>query len=362
MKQHIFLCESKFALFSMLIVKTTMFKDEKFDVLFTDTNDYGDIIDKLRTIGIFQTVCQMSSKDIVTSINQSQNRTEKAFSPEKYLPIPDLILNQQYTDLWINLDTMCPKLFYYALVNIGNTLNVHFIDEGNSSYFVDLLRCNTDYIKHDFWKEKKFSKNCIDTYLFMPELYHGGNSGIIAKKIAYSSLSGVTTLLDLFGYDKPPSEKYIFFEQCFAEDGYYLDDLTLVDEIANVVGKENLLIRLHPRSANDRFSPFGFHTLASNSALWETSLIYGGYKNKIFISVDSSAIYSRKKIINEDGYIIILNKIAWGNYRNKKDKKSDEYISEMLERCNADKIYAFQPYEKKELKLILNYMEKDNAL
>lgn len=69
--------------------------------------------------------------------------------------------------------------------------------------------------------------------------------------------------------DSAAGRKYIYFEECFATDTGNQDDLKVVDAIARAVGKDRMLIKLHPRTVRDRFTPLGYTTVQSHGYPWE---------------------------------------------------------------------------------------------
>ena len=163
-------------------------------------------------------------------------------------------------------------------------------------------------------------------------------------------------IFELFETENCPQEKYIFFEQCFNDDGGVVNDIEIIDHIAELVGKENIIIRLHPRSRVDRFSVFGYNVVQPSGALWEATLLKNNFENKVFITIDSTAIFSSNKLLESNQKIIILDKLIWGDYKNKKNKKNSTYLSEMISLCNKDGINCYRPYTKEELDIVFDYL------
>ena len=59
-----------------------------------------------------------------------------------------------------------------------------------------------------------------------------------------------------FGYEISTDRydrKYLFFEESFFADHYPINDPELVDRLAQRVGKENLMVKIHPRNPVNRF-------------------------------------------------------------------------------------------------------------
>lgn len=84
----------------------------------------------------------------------------------------------------------------------------------------------------------------------------------------------------------------IFFEEAFYEDQNDVGDLKLVLRIAELVGKENLLVKLHPRTHHNRFSVYGIHTNQELGIPWEAIQLYGNFEKSILISISSGSVLS----------------------------------------------------------------------
>lgn len=365
MKQgkHLFFCETKYALLSMLIARYTAGKDCEADIVFADITDFSAIVPKVRASGVFENVWQIQTRTIINDITRGTEEDKKYADehPEEVFQFPEKLKEQrEYTDLWLNLDSISPKLFYYALTSMGNDMAVHFVDEGNSSYFMDLSSLKKDFMTHERWKEKSFQKRACDIYLYNPELYQTGQGNVTAVQLEKQILQESwfrEKLVELFEIENVPEERYIYFEQCFNDDGGIVNDIEIIEHIASVVGKDNLLIRLHPRARYDRFSMFGYHVTAATSALWEASILANSFENKVYITINSSAVFSEYKLLGEGSTAIVLDKLIWGAYRNKKKKNSNSYLSEMINCCNRHKMNCYEPHQLEELNSILRYLE-----
>lgn len=62
---------------------------------------------------------------------------------------------------------------------------------------------------------------------------------------------------------------FIFFEESFAVDRGNDADLKILGDIVEIVGKGNILVKLHPRSSEDRFTPLGYRVMEKASYPWE---------------------------------------------------------------------------------------------
>ena len=64
-----------------------------------------------------------------------------------------------------------------------------------------------------------------------------------------------------------------------------------MEELASYVGKENIMVKIHPRNPINRFAERGFKTNKDTSIPWEVLLLTGeDFDKKIYLTVASSAI------------------------------------------------------------------------
>lgn len=84
-------------------------------------------------------------------------------------------------------------------------------------------------------------------------------------------------------------EKYIFFEESYYADQIDVDDISIVNHIGEIVGKENILIKIHPRNSQNRFAKLGFHTNMDTSIPWEVIALNIDLKSKVLITIASGS-------------------------------------------------------------------------
>lgn len=86
-------------------------------------------------------------------------------------------------------------------------------------------------------------------------------------------------------YDK----KYIFFEESYYAEGEEVPDVEIVDRIAGKVGKENMMVKVHPRNPINRFKELGYKTNEDSFIPWELIVLNQDMRDKVFITIASGA-------------------------------------------------------------------------
>ena len=96
----------------------------------------------------------------------------------------------------------------------------------------------------------------------------------------------------IFRYDQLP-DRYdrpvLFFEESYPCDGVDIGDVALVDRVARLVGKENILVKIHPRNRVNRFQEAGYATNQDTSMPWELIVLNSTFERTLFLTVGSSA-------------------------------------------------------------------------
>ena len=360
-ENQLIICENSYALFVAITMRLSEIIPANTDIIFTDTFDFTQVADSLRGLQLFRDIWMVQTRRLVTKTKSKPHEEREHISkhPEKFMPIP--FGNNNYTHLWLSRDSLCSKYYYYSLVNLGSTPKIRFFEEGNTSYCLDLSTLSQDYIPHDGFGKLSFAKACQDIWLFEPEEFQPIKVPFECKPIPKTLLRDSKfqeTIMLLFGNGELPHKHFVFLEQCFNEDGGVTDDLEIVKYIAQVVGKESIEIRLHPRTKVNRFEPFGYTTSTGEGALWETQLMQhlDQIKDLVLITVDSTAAFSSYKLMNVPMDVIILDRLIWGSYKDKNSKSKMQYFSTMVDRCNRDKTHCFRPYSYPELKIDLEYL------
>ena len=105
----------------------------------------------------------------------------------------------------------------------------------------------------------------------------------------------------------------------------------MFDNIINIVGKENVIIKLHPRTNEDRFSKKGIKTLGSDGVPWEAITCVGDFSNKIFIAISSSSITTHKMLFGNNMRAYMLFKFLQPGLK-QFDKKYDHFWQNIEEK------------------------------
>ena len=145
-------------------------------------------------------------------------------------------------------------------------------------------------------------------------------------------------------------EKHIFFEESFHVDNNQSDDLDLLELITKEVGKENMVIKLHPRSLCDRFSDKGYKVIKKSGGPWEVVAANMRIdEGKVLVTISSGAIVNTFLLFNKAFSSLFLYKCSEVNWV-KWEESVERFFEKFFEKYNR-KVYV--PENKEELVKLL---------
>ena len=141
---------------------------------------------------------------------------------------------------------------------------------------------------------KKDISDIVDKfYCLYPELYVGDLTPAQVPQI--SRLSECAKVLkEIFSLDERSltyPEKYIFFTSVYDfEGGKPIGEYEAACRVAELVGKENLLIKVHPRDTRTIYADNGFKIDKNSSIPWEAMQLSGDFTDKVFLTATSGSV------------------------------------------------------------------------
>lgn len=293
-------------------LKLKMFNNDNSDIMIHDhSSGYEEIAHRLNETDIFNNIFVINSLEpsssptftskITRTINILLNKDDIIkntvnISLTKY----DLFLFYNYNYFNTSL--------YYQLKNKYQNILVKRFEEGYGS-LLDFeskgLISSSVILQKRFEKIHKVHslKEINEIYAFEPglALYKDKYTVYPIPKLNSCDNKVKNTLNYIFNYNENNlfTQKYIFFEESYFADGIDIDDLELVLKIAEHVGKDNLMVKLHPRNSVDRFSELGIKTIGQSGIPWEVIIMNHDFTNNVFLTIASSCVFSPRIIFGE---------------------------------------------------------------
>ena len=292
-------------------MKLSLFQNCEADIIINDHSvGYEKYADNLKSLGIFNNVYIAKTK--------SYTYTTSFFKKTKVTL--DILLNNHrvitklcdlkdfdYDCFYFNNYSCFNDLVYYQLKKRNPKLICIRFEEGYGS----LLRYKiyTGSVKLQNRLEELHGNprldDIVDMYSFESEccLFDKSHNIIHIPKIKKDNLYTISLYNKVFDYSIKSisfAKKFIFFEESYFADGIDINDVELVLKIADLVGKENLMVKLHPRNPVDRFTKLGIKTIGQSGIPWEVIVMNHDFSNNIFITIASGSILSPRIVFGDN--------------------------------------------------------------
>ena len=271
---------------------------------------------------------------------------------------------KKYSDIFVYaINFSYTYLIYYQMIQEGIVPTVHLFEDGLSSYCEELLRIEHSNIDHSvFSPEKRIANNIKESLLYMPDWYCGAQKNfpknILPRKADFAVIMPYLNMI----FEKPelPKEKYIYFDEGCIQEGTNNNECGILDYISEIVGKENIIVKLHPRAPdNNDYFMRGYKTFKTGITPWELFLDLDGIDNKVIMAISSTCLFSDysiygKKINSIQFYNISLNHRI---YINNHKPIVDAFFKKIYKDINSEQKQLFVPNSLAELECCIKYLE-----
>lgn len=330
-------------------MKQTLLKEEKADLLLNCSTNFTAVIDNVKELGLFENI--ILSPDSIED-NRKFNLMSKeekivwSRNPVKYTY--DTYFPNRYTDYYVAELTIYTLLIYYSFIAQGMNLKIHFYEEGMIQYVLDPKRkINASGIDHSYYGDKAFYNALQEMILYEPDLYTASEIFCPIQKlpkIDYKDAEVRRIYNQVFGCEELPKEKYVFLEEPFIWDRIDATDIDVLDQVAEIVGKENIIVKLHPRNNIDRFTERGYKTMENSSIPWEIVMMNSDLTKKVLLTISSNASISSIVTFGKRMYSIQLKNImSVGMNMATKEPTFTKYFGLLQQRANSEKKQIFVP-------------------
>lgn len=297
MKNILFFCNTYYQLITAVQIKLTLKLNDRATVIITDHSANADIIaDRLRETNVFEYVYYMKTK--VSPEDVTLSFRLKAIRDGIFGRLPEGMNKKDYFDeiIGFNMD-LATHYVYASLLKRNKNIVCNRMEEGLLSYQTPSASngvLSTIYKLRKFLCKRNLRENIAGFYCFNPEVYYGKLSPIAVPKIGKENTVLKSVLESLFLIDKkiePYKQKYIFLSCIYDIEGNTpIGELDLAKQIADVVGKENILIKVHPRDDISKYETAGLTVDKNSSVPWEVVCIEQDFSQHVFITTLSGSI------------------------------------------------------------------------
>ena len=290
----LFTTNTYFQLIVALQLKRTVFKDDAADIILTDHSDgCEEVAKRLEQTGVFRRVYFVHDTerfDDSFAAKCAQYLRARLFHKtvlREYAPLND--------DYDIFLFNNLSLLTHLIALRYRKQASCYHFEEGFGTYtrpFLEKTALRARLIKLAFGD---LQKRVQGVYLFHPELFE--------RTVPYPLLPIECICKDdgelkeilnrIFQYQPDEalaSAKYIFMEESFRAGGQDVGDVDLILHLAELVGRENLVIKRHPRSPGDPFAKTGIAVSRASGIPWELIQMNEDFSDKVLLTITSGSV------------------------------------------------------------------------
>lgn len=282
-------------------MKLTIFRDAEVEIIITDHSKNAEkISNRLRECNVFNNVYFVNtdgSCDKRSTLEKSVDVFSFSFLKKNRFAFYTKKIRSLFFDEMIVFNYDMRMYGVYAILSEYNfKLKLSRYEEGILSYSTEQLFTPTRNLIGFFRKLQ--GKTAVEEifanfYCFYPSLYHGY---LHAEKIPLIKKNSVLNIIlqrvfDIKKENLYYSQKYIFFTSVFDfEGGESIGEYEVVCKVAELVGKENLLVKIHPRDLRTIYTDKGFNVDKNSAIPWEVIQLSGHFSDKVFLTVNSGSV------------------------------------------------------------------------
>lgn len=305
MKDILILCNTVYQIIVATWIVECYYKNDNIDIIISDhMNEGKKISENIKNTDKFRKVYYSETLEYARWKGKYHSRIyPKWYRIRRLCP-----LGRKYDEILIaNLDAFSQLIYPYAIKDGGK---LYLYEDGTATYSKVVEKyynsCKSSHRQNIYGNVKGI-------YLFTPN-HMCWKPDFDKIKIPYISRKNkkyIEFLNKIFDYANMRDvydKKYIFMEESYAADGIKIDDVELVKNIANIVGKENIMVKIHPRNRENRFYNIGFKTNINTSIPWELIILNNDFSDKVLITIASSSVLNPIILFGEKAKVRIMYK------------------------------------------------------
>lgn len=301
MSRILIIANTYYQLILSIQMKITILNEDKVVLLISDhSNGAEKVFEGLKSAGVFEQVSFIRTKGLVNNRNKSEKlgdfldiafRNDNRYS--YYLKdIDDLCFDEMICYNY-HIDMIG---LYSLLSRVNNGIKMSLFEEGVLSYGIRFSETNGRKLIEQARRiqgKKNVSDGAYQFYCYYPRLYKGPLKPVGVPVISPGSecTSILKKLFDLNADTLRYPQKFIYFSSVYDfECGKPIGEFELVKRIADLVGKDNLIIKTHPRDTRTVYRDYGLSVDKNSGIPWEAIQLSADFSDKVFMTATSGSV------------------------------------------------------------------------
>lgn len=322
MKKALFLCNTHFQCIVAITLKLTKFNNDEVDIIISDyMKDSRKLYESIKKTGLFNKSYHIEVRDFFykgKNLKYYINVLKAELIPGYWAQ--KIGIKSEYEKFFTyNIDPLAQSVFY-KLRKINSNTDVCLYEEGYSTYtslyekalFSKTARLNVMRNIIGLFIRRKYIIDFVqEIFIFDPDLlcwevpFKIVKIDIIRNNKVYDEI-----LNTVFGFEELKDsydKNIIFFEESYYCDNRPINDLKMIEYISETLGKDNMMIKLHPRNRINRFEERGYVTNNEVGVPWEIiAMNMKDEKNKLFVTYTSGSVISYRILFQKKFKSIML--------------------------------------------------------
>lgn len=308
MNRQLFVCNSVYQVLVALWIKYIYYPGELSDIIISDhMNGAKTLAENIKDLGVFDEVYYVESSAFAKHKIAFDRKQRIIMSMCPNYTLKNFIkLSEKYTELYAANVDYFSQLLFDALTHRYSKLKFIIYEDGLFTY----SRLYEEDYKSTYIPVKSLIKKMIHSVIYRKKTIYGNVTKLMVfnpenmvwkpefhveqlKKIDCHDDIFRKICNQVFSYDKSTDvydRKYIFLEESFFAEGAKIDDLEVIEKLAKLVGRDEIMVKIHPRNPYNRFSELGYKTNKDTSIPWELVLMNVDMSDKVLITISSSSI------------------------------------------------------------------------
>ncbi|MGY4687977.1 hypothetical protein [Petrotoga sp. DB-2] len=315
-------CSTPIQIMNALNLKLTLLKNKAVDLIILDhSKDNVIYYEELKKFQFFNELFFLKSRNM-SGGNSEIKWIRYLKTANHYLRKNELLkqstgFKKKYEEFFVCYPDIPSEIIYYLIKKNNPSVRLNMLEEGIFAYtyflhkYSLLRRMFTNFI----FGGKTF-KNYQKAYIYRPDFMEESGENIELKKLPFIDRNNneiVQIFNNVFEYKNTDNteweQKVFYFDQPLQFQSINATVLKLVDFInAKLSPKFRLNIKLHPRTDKNKFG--NKVSVIQTRVPFELVVANNEVKDKILISVFSSACLNPKIMFDEEPYVILLYKLV----------------------------------------------------
>lgn len=290
----VFNCNTYYQLIVAIQLKLTTFKEDEVILLFSDlSNGADEVVRRIRDIHLFTEAYLIEKYERIRKKKGSLDRIKE---------LGRLIFGTKKCDfgkvdllMYYNVDEFYVYELFSTIKKKNKKLKCRTFEENYFSYNMKQT------IPYPSIKLSNRIRNITGMttlkdateafYCFKPKGYLGNLKTELIPSFD-SDLDEIKQVLRIVFNIRPNkleySKKYIYFTSVYDfEGGDAVGEFELVCKVADFVGKDNILVKVHPRDRRNVYVENGFNVDTNSYIPWEAIQLNYDFSNHVFLSLNS---------------------------------------------------------------------------